>query len=395
VAVTICQNDGPPTSTWDPARAERDRRSYDRWIELVKGKIPLYVWTHYCYVSPSLSDGFPYPNSCTWRTPEYMARLQRDGIRGMFIEHGSEFNESFLLSQMELYLSLQLGFDGERDGAALAEEFFPRYYGQAGKLMRQLYWELAKAKFNLQDYPEEVRKMTRYNSMTPAIACYLLTSDRVERWGGLVDQAMTATTGVEHERVLQYKVGVWDRMMASRSAFLNQAVERVPQPAAIPETVAAIADPCEEAACVPRWPLVEPGERMLAGAASAPHTGNDCLKVIPGNVVQDKKRTILRSQQRVPAALGQTVAMSCAARSDADVATSYLILDCFDANGKLLKAIWKPLKVGREWASVAYDIPLDAATVGAAGLATVGLRLLCAGDGAFYLDDIALSIKEP
>lgn len=222
VAVTICQNDGPPTSTWDPARAERERRSYDRWIELMKGKIPLYVWTHYCYVSPKLSRGFPYPNSCAWRTPAYMARLQRDGIRGMFIEHGSEFDESFLLSQMELYLSLQLGFDAERDGAALAEEFFPRYYGPAGELMRQLYGELAEVKFALQNYPEEVRQMTQYNSMTPDIACHLLTPDRVERWGKLLDQTLAATTGVERERVRQYKAGVWDRMMQNRIAFLSQ-----------------------------------------------------------------------------------------------------------------------------------------------------------------------------
>jgi hypothetical protein len=222
VSVTICQNDGPPTSTWDPARAERERRSYDRWVELMKGRMPLYVWTHYCYVSPSLSNGFPYPNSCTWRTPEYMEKLRRDGIRGMFIQHGSEFNESFLLSQMELYLSLQLGFDAELDGAALAEEFFPRYYGPAGELMRQLYWELAEVKFNLQNYPEEVRKMTQYNSMTPDIACHLLTPDRVERWGKLLDQALAATTGVERERVRQYKAGVWDRMMQNRIAFLSQ-----------------------------------------------------------------------------------------------------------------------------------------------------------------------------
>jgi len=296
VSVTFCALG--PSMWWDPARRERDRRAFDRgWA--VQGKdhaFRLYGWLYYLGGMMGQTDS-DYPEACASRVPEFMAELHAADVRGLYIQQASELGWSFLLSQLELYLALKLADDPALDGNALIHEFFTRYYGAAGPLMQQLATEMEAVKFDLANYPEEVRRGDRYSGLTREIAYrHLLTPERTRRWNDLLDRAVAAAQGSHKERLLQYKAGVWDRTMASRSAFLNQAAERVTQSAALPETVAAIADPCEEAACVTRWVLAEPGERMLAGARTAPHAGNDCLKVIPGNVVQGKKRTSLRRQ---------------------------------------------------------------------------------------------------
>jgi hypothetical protein len=59
----------------------------------------------------------------------------------------------------------------------------------------------------------------------------------------------------------------------------------------------------------------------------------------------------------------------------------------------MLKAIWKPLPVSSDWKQVKVDYLLDEATVGSPNCASVGLRILCHGEGAYYLDDLSVSKK--
>jgi hypothetical protein len=130
---------------------------------------------------------------------------------------------SFLLSQLELYLTLKLADDPTLNSDDLIDEFFLRYYGTAAMLMKQLYQELENVKFDLNNYPKEVRRSDKYNLLSREIAYrYLLTPGRTNRWNNLMDSAMATTKGTYHERVLQYKTGVWDRMMAARSKYLEK-----------------------------------------------------------------------------------------------------------------------------------------------------------------------------
>jgi|GEM_PF-4289954 len=81
-------------------------------------------------------------------------------------------------------------------------------------------------------------------------------------------------------------------------------------------------------------------------------------------------------------------------RSGLDMPRMYLwsreIFDCFDASGKLIKAIWKPLPVSAEWNQLSYDIALNDQLAGVQELDSVGLRILFVGDGPFYVDAIEL-----
>ncbi len=133
----------------------------------------------------------------------------------------------------------------------------------------------------------------------------------------------------------------------------------------------------------------------LAGTEVAPFEGKDCLKLVPESIVQDKKRTQLQSKDKIAASIGTAITMSCvrALRGDGQGQSGFIILDCYDAAGKIIKAIWKPLAVSSEWKTVKYDILLDEKVIGAPGLTTIGLRLLCHGEGNFYIDDVSVSPK--
>jgi hypothetical protein len=126
-----------------------------------------------------------------------------------------------------LYLTLKLADDPTLDGAALIDEFFTRYYGAAGPMLKQLYSEMEAVKFDLANYPDEVRRGDRYNLLSrPIVYRHLVTPERAQRWNDLMDAALAAVQGVHRERVLQYKGSVWDRMMNSRADYLRGTQEQ-------------------------------------------------------------------------------------------------------------------------------------------------------------------------
>ncbi|MEI7672236.1 MAG: DUF4838 domain-containing protein, partial [Deltaproteobacteria bacterium] len=326
--------------------------------------------------------------------PAYMKTLHDAGMRGLFIQQAENVGYSFLMSQLELYLTLKLADDPTLDGNALMDEFFTRYYGEASPMMKQLYAEMEKVKFDISNYPEAVQRGDKYNLLSREIAYkYLVTPERAERWGKLMDTALASATGAYKERVQRYKTEVWDRMMAARAKYLAQGPSQAKQATPnIPAIVSAIEEKFEDAASLQKWTLGDPGKMELAGASVAPFEGKDCLKLVPENMVKDKKRQVLCSKQKITASQDTTLTVSCAVRGDGQDQSGFFILDCFDASGKLLKSIWKPLTVTNEWKTVKYEILLDEKATGA-GLATIGLRIGCYGEGAFYIDDINVSKK--
>ncbi|MEI6422472.1 MAG: hypothetical protein WCP55_09655, partial [Lentisphaerota bacterium] len=375
---------------WDPARKARQRRVEEGWFKYSK-KSPVYMWLYYDCQSLTYGN-FIYPEACAWAVPPFMKRLHEAGIKGVFDELCTETGNSYLFCQLENYLTLMLAFDATRDGEAMINEFFTKYYGAGAEPMKQLYRELEVVKFDLNNYPEKVCAGTKYQNLSPELACkYLLTAERMTKWTALVDTALSNAQGVHKERVQQYKTGVWNRITAERAKFLAKAAEQ-PNPSTekIPADVSEINEKFEDLASLKMWVLAESGKMELAGASVAPFEGNDCLKLLPENMVQGKPRTILQSKQKIAASMGSTFTVSCAVLGDGSKQGGYVILDCFDDSGKLLKAIWKELPVNTEWKTVKYEILLDEKAVGAPELAAVGLRILCAGEGTVYLDAIEL-----
>lgn len=394
VSVTFCALG--PSMWWDPARRERDRRAFDNGWAL-QGKnhaFQLYGWLYYLGGMMGQTDA-DYPDACAFQVPAFIKSLYDAGMRGLYIQQAENVGYSFLMSQLELYLTLKLAADPTLDGKALIDEFFVRYYGEAGSMMKQLYAEMEQVKFDISNYPEEVRRGDKYNLLSPEIAYrYLVTPERAERWGKLMDEAVASATGVHKERVQQYKTGVWDRMTAERAKFLAKSAPQSNQPAAKKsDLVSALQENFDDKAGLQNWKLIEAGKMELAGTSIAPFEGKDSVKVVPENPVQDKVRTILQSNQKMAAAKDSTITVSFAIRGDGQGLGGNVILDCFDESGKMLKAIWKPLPVSSDWKQVKVDYRLDEATVGSPNCASVGLRILCHGEGAYYLDDLSVSKK--
>ncbi len=393
VIVTLAPHYGAPSGVWDPARKARQRRVEEGWFKYSK-KSPVYMWLYYDTQSLTFKN-FIYPEACAWAVPPFMKRLHEAGIKGVFDELCTETDNSYLNCQLENYLTLMLAFDATRDGELMINEFFTKYYGAAAEPMKQLYRELEEVKFDLNNYPEKVRAGTKYQSFSPELACkYLLTPERMTKWTALVDTALANAQGVHKERAQQYKTGVWDRMAAERAKYLAKSAPQSDQPAAKKTNlVSAIQEKFDDNASLKDWKLVEAGKMELAGTSVAPFEGKDCLKLVPENMVQGKPRTILQSKQKISASMGSTFTVSCAVRGDRQGQSGYVILDCFDASGKQLKSIWKPLTVTNEWKTVKYDVLLDEKAVGAPGLATIGLRIGCYGEGTFFIDNISVSKK--
>jgi hypothetical protein len=396
VSVTFCALG--PSMWWDPARRERDRRAFDNGWAL-QGKehaFQLYGWLYYLGGMMGQTDA-DYPDACAFQVPAFMKSLHDAGMRGLFIQQAENDGYHFLVSQLELYLTLKLADYPTLDGKALIDEFFARYYGEAGPMMKQLYAEMEKVKFDISNYPEDVRRGDKYNNLSREIAYrYLVTPERAERWSKLMDSAVASVTGVHKERVLQYKIGVWDRMMNARAKYLETNTAQPTKKAIvnIPAVVSRLQAKFEDADSLKMWLLTETGKMELAGTSVKPFEGKDCLKLVPENIVKDVPRTILQSQQKIAADIGATFTVSCAVRGDGKKQSGFIILDCYDGASKMIKAIWKPFTVSNEWKTVKYDILLDEKTVGAPGLTTAGLRLLCSGDGTFYIDNIDVFPKK-
>ncbi len=393
ISVTLAPRYGAPTGVWDPARKERQRRVEEGWFKHSK-KSPVYMWLYYDCQSLTFGN-FIYPEACAWAVPPFMRRLHDAGIRGVFNELCTETGNSYLNCQLENYLTLMLAFDATRDGEAMINEFFTKYYGTAAEPMNQLYRELEEVKFDLNNYPESVRAGTKYQNLSHELACkYLLTPERMMKWTALVDTALANAQGVHKERVQQYKTGVWDRMAAERAKFLSKSAPQSDQPAAKkPNLVPAFQAKFEDETSLQNWKLVEAGKMELSGTPMARFKGKDSLKLIPGKMVQGKPQTILQSNQIMSAPKDSKVTISLAVRGEAQGQTGQIILDCLDENGKLLKAIWKPLTISSQWNSVKFDYVLDKSTVGSSDCASIGLRILFKGEGSFYLNDLSVSKK--
>ena len=61
----------------------------------------------------------------------------------------------------------------------------------------------------------------------------------------------------------------------------------------------------------------------------------------------------------------------------------------------MIKAFWNPLTVTSDWKTMTADILLDEKAVGAPGLASIQLSIICYGEGACYIDDISALVTGP
>ena len=103
-----------------------------------------------------------------------------------------------LLDQLEFYVTWKLADDPTRDGNAIIDEFFARYYGSAAKPMKTFYELMEQIYANFNNYPPNLPG----GHQTEEVAWkYLGTQSRMEQLGWLMDQATAAAkTDIEKRR---------------------------------------------------------------------------------------------------------------------------------------------------------------------------------------------------
>jgi len=150
-----------------------------------------------------------------------MRMYHEAGIRGIFIEHSSEFAQTHLMDVPDLYVTLRLADDPSLDGNRLIDEFFTRFYGAAGEPMRALYEAIERAYSSPASYPEEVQKTPAHTHQNEKLAWGSVGNpERMRAFAALMERAKAAaTTDIEKRRVALFERGIWEYMLAGAKQY--------------------------------------------------------------------------------------------------------------------------------------------------------------------------------
>jgi hypothetical protein len=201
---------------WCPAMEANDSRVLSEWRNRDPSR-PLYLWLYYCMPAlPAHGSGFHYfPGYFAHTIVRQMKLFREAKIQGIFMEHSSECGESYLMDQLELYVTLKLADDPTLDGDQLIDEFFRRYYGAAAEPMKQLYGAMEATYSDPKNYPVAVQKTQAHQHQTAELARFLCTTERMARFADLLSRAkQTARTPEEKQRVEWFERGQWDYITA-------------------------------------------------------------------------------------------------------------------------------------------------------------------------------------
>jgi hypothetical protein len=154
-----------------------------------------------------------------------VALYHQAGARGLFLEHSCEFGQTFLMDQLELYLTWKLANDPAQDGNQIINEFFARYYGGAGEAMQELYTGMEQTYMTPTNYPVEVQTKLGQWHQTEKIAWgYLGNPERMKRFGELMERAKAqADTKAASQRVALFEEGIWKPMLAGAAAWAKKS----------------------------------------------------------------------------------------------------------------------------------------------------------------------------
>ncbi len=214
---------------WCPSMEVNDRKVLDDWRRQDPER-PLYLWLYYCFPALNAEYGkFNYfPGYFAHTVVKQMSWYRERGIRGIFMEHSSEFSQSYLMDQLEFYVTLKLACDPTLDGDRLIDEFFARYYGAAARPMQQLYEAIEETFSNPRYYPAAIQTSSAHQHQTEALAWESLgTAARVAAWQKLMDQAKAAArTPAEKQRVAVFEQGQWQYVAKGRQRYSEHQQRR-------------------------------------------------------------------------------------------------------------------------------------------------------------------------
>ncbi|MCE5241055.1 DUF4838 domain-containing protein, partial [bacterium] len=244
VSVQMCLH---TRNWWCPSMEANDRKVLAEWRR-GSAERPLHLWLYYCF--PALNA--KYGNYTYW--PGFFAhsvvkqmKLYHDAhIMGIFLENSSECGATYLMDQVEYYVTFKLADDPTLDGNKLIEEFFTRYYGHAAGPMKALYNRIEDIYGNPKYYPPEIQKSPGHQHQNEKLAWdWLGKPERMAELARLMAQAKAAAqTDVEKERVRLWEVGIWQPLTegAQKAAAHKQGRLTPPPTVTVPKVTGAAGD---------------------------------------------------------------------------------------------------------------------------------------------------------
>ena len=227
---------------WCPSMEVNDRKVLRQWRESDPAR-PLYLWLYYCFPALNARSGhYNYFPGFFAHTVVPQMKMYRDAdIRGIFMEHSSECGATYLMDQIEFYVTLKLADDPQLDGNQLIDEFFTRYYGAAAAPMKELYCRIEDTFSNPKNYSPDIQNSPGHQHQNDALAWVSLgTEERMQEFAKLMTQAHEAAqTPIEKERLAMFEKGIWDCMVEGRQkygAHLKRRAENPPK-AQVPRLV--------------------------------------------------------------------------------------------------------------------------------------------------------------
>jgi len=110
---------------WCPSMEANDRKLLADWRRLEPER-PLYLWLYYCFPALNARSGnFHYfPGFFAHQVVTQMRLYHEAGIKGIFLENSSECDATYLMDQLEYYVTFKLADGPALDGDQLIDEFF-------------------------------------------------------------------------------------------------------------------------------------------------------------------------------------------------------------------------------------------------------------------------------
>jgi len=213
VAVQMCLH----VRNWYSVNMKQtDLKVFDAWTKDKNRREFLWLYYNFPALNATYGKFDVFPAFSAKLIATQMDMYNKNNIRGIFMEHSSEFEQPYLGDQLEFYTTFKLADDPTLKVDKLMDEFFKLYYGSASEPMKVLYNEIEDTYFNTKNYPPEVSLPipAPINHMTKEYSWkYLGTPERMERWQKLMDEAKSSATGIYKERVDIFEKSIWDEML--------------------------------------------------------------------------------------------------------------------------------------------------------------------------------------